>query len=201
MLRFIPQVRQAVMALALACASAAALAGPTYHVTLNTAGLTGTGYLDFSVVGANGAPSAVASVSNLSGAFGLEADRVGAVAGTIPASFTLANAAGDNYLTQAVNFGGLFGFDVSFGGDYETVAGIDGATFAIGLFDALFAEYTLAATFAAQPGSLLGGATLTAEALLPSVDIDAVSEVPEPSQLALLLTALVAAGAVLRRRS
>lgn len=200
MFRFHSVVRQAMLALALVCASAAASAGPSYHVTVNTAGLSGSGFLDFRVEGGPSAVGAVATVTNLFGSFGAEAGRGGAVVGTIPAGFTLSNAVGENYLTQALDFGGLFGFDISFAGDYETVSGVDGATFAIGLLDGLFAEYTLAATFAAQPPGALGGASLSAEAQSPAVAIDQVSEVPEPSELALMLTALVAAGAMLRRR-
>ena len=49
-----------------------------------------------------GAPGAIASVSRFEGVFGAEHERVGQVAGAIPAGFTLANGAGDNYLTQAV---------------------------------------------------------------------------------------------------
>ena len=192
--------QKTLLALALACSSAVALAGPNYHVSVSTAGYTGAGYLDFSVVGTAGAPGAVASISNLSGDFGVEAERVGAVAGAIPAGFTLTNAAGDNYLTQAINFGGLFTFDISFAGEYESVEGIDGATFVIGLYDALFSQYTLVADFAAQPRTDVSDSSLTATAHLPAVSIEALHAVPEPSELALVLTTLLAAGAALRRR-
>lgn len=201
MSNLISLMHKALLALALSCASAAALAGPSYHVTVNTAGLSGAGFLDFSVVGAPGAPGAIASVSNLTGDFGLEAERVGAVAGSIPAGFTLTNAAGDNYLTQAVNFGALFGFDISFAGDYESLEGIDGATFTIGLFDDLFSQYTLAASFAVQPAIAGVPVSLTAETHLSGVTIEQPSAVPEPAAPVLVLTGLMVAGALLRRRS
>lgn len=179
-------------------ASGSACAGPAYHVTVDTAGLSGSGFLDFAVIGAPGAPGAIASVSGLTGDFGPELERVGQVAGGIPAGFTLANGVGDNYLTQAVTFGGLFAFDIRFAGDYETVNGIDGATFAIGWFDAAFSQYTLAATFAAQPGNALEAASLTPTVLDAAVTV---SEVPEPSQLVLVWTAIAAALALRARRS
>lgn len=190
-------LRRVLFALCLMLGSGAAFAGPIYHVTVDTAGLTGQGFLDFSVIGTQGAPGAFATLSNFSGAFGAEADRVGAVAGAIPAGFTVANGAGDNWLTQSVSLGGVFAFDIAFGGDYETVQGIDGATFAVSLYDELFSAQTLVATFAAQPGSVLGAASLTPEALYAGA---AITPVPEPSNLLLVLTALLVVGA-LRLRS
>ena len=200
MSNFTSFLRQAALALLLACGAGAALAGPSYHVTIDTVGMSGSGYLDFSVVGTPGSASAMATVSNLAGAFGAEYERIGAVSGSIPAGFSLANGDGDNYLTQMVTLGGLFGFDISFAGDYQTIEGSDGATFAIGLFDELFSQYTVAATFAAQPAFNGEAANLVASAEMDAVDIAPASAVPEPSQLALMLMGLCAAGFVVRRQ-
>ena len=196
MLKLSSLLQHAALALALSCGAGSAAAGVLYHVDVNTSALSGSGFLDFAVAGWAGAPLASATVSNLTGAFGAEAARNGSVAGAIPAGFALTSAAGDNWLTQEVSFGGMFGFDISIAGPYETVDSGDGATFVIGLFDALMAQYTVAAEFAAQPG--LNGAPAS---LTPSADeaLASINAVPEPAAPALLLAALLAAAAVRRR--
>lgn len=192
-------LQRAALTLALACGSASA--SQIFHVDLNTTALSGSGFLDFAVNGRTGAPLASATVSNLSGAFGAEAERGGAVDGSIPAGFTLTSSAGDNWLTQAVTFGGMFGFDISIGGDFETVAGSDGATFAVGLFDALMGQYAVAARFATLPGldGLPASLATSADPALATL-AEAQADVPEPAAPALFLAALLSAGLVLRRR-
>ena len=190
----------------LALAASAAVAGPSYHVDIDTAALAGqSGYLDFSVIGTLGAPSARATFTNFTSAlgnYGIESDRVGAVLGGIPAGFSLANAAGDNYLTHAISFGGLYGFDVSFSGDYQSVSSPDGASFAVGLYNASFTDYQQQARFDVQPAFGTSGASVTPFALGAGVSIAALntSPVPEPASWAMMLTGLFVTGAIARRR-
>ena len=191
--------------LALSVASAA-FAAPTYHVNLDTSTLAGqSGYLDFSTVGVAGAPGARATFSNLasSGAgYGVESDRVGAVLGGIPSGFSLDNAPGDNYLTHAVALGGMYSFDVSFSGAYQSVNGIDGASFAIGLYNGAMTAYTLMASFEVQPGNGIEAASITPLASSAGVAITQLpsSPVPEPASWAMMLTGLLLTGAMVRHR-
>ncbi len=202
MFNFKTLLQQCLLAATLALSAAgAALAGPTYKVSVDTSALAGTtGFVDFSVVGAAGAPLATATFSNFGGAYGAEADRFGAALGGIPGSFSLQSAPGDNYLTYATSFGGIYSFDVSFSGDYETVPGIDGATFAFGLYDDSFTSYLLQASFAVQPGNGTDAASVAALAESGAVDIAEVSAVPEPGTWALMLLGVFMAGSVARRK-
>lgn len=195
-------LQQCLLAATLAFSAAgAALAGPAYHVSVDTSSLAGsTGYVDFSVVGTAGAPLSVANFSNFGGVVGAEADRFGAAFGTLQGGFMLHSAPGDNYLTYAATFGGIYSFDVSFGGEYESVSGIDGATFVVGLYDANYASYLPQASFLVQPGNDLAGPGVTPVAPFGNVTVSEVSAVPEPASWALLMLGLVMAGAVARRR-
>lgn len=195
-------IKSALLALAMLARAACAL--PVYHVDLDTSAFSGPGFLDFAVVGTPGAPLARARIDHLSGAFGTEASRTGAVQGAIPAGFTLVSQAGGNWLTHAIDFGGVFSFDIAIDGDYLSEEGLDGATFVVGLFDALQTLYTQAASFAAQPGLGSAPATLVASADAPFASVGVVAaEVPEPGQGALFvlagLAALSAAAAARRR--
>lgn len=186
--------------------ASAAFAAPTYHVNLDTSGYAGqAGYLDFGTVGVAGAPGARASFSNLlssGGSYGVESDRLGAVLGAIPGGFSLDNAPGDSYLTHAVALGGMYSFDVSFSGAYQTVNGTDGASFAIGLYNGTLTDYTLLARFDVQPGSAIEAASVTPLATSAAVNITQLpsSPVPEPASWAMMLTGLLLTGAMVRNR-
>lgn len=186
------------VSLALLCASATASAGPTYRVTLDTSGYSGvSGLLDFTFLAANPAsPVTGATLSNFSGAFGLEAGRTGAVSGALPGQVTLYDAAGDNWLTQAVSLGASFGFDISFDDGYLANGGLDGSTFAVSLYNGDFSQY-LGIDGPLLQFDVLPGFILVSD----NNDIAQIAVVPEPSELLLALTGLAMMGLIARRRA
>jgi hypothetical protein len=198
---------KALFALMLAITAASATAGPTYHVSVNTTSLAaqGTGYLDFLLAGNVPAAETIVTLSNFSGAFGADAGRSGGVTGALPGMVTLINSDSINYLTQAVTFGGLFGFDVTFGGDYQTVGGSDGATFGVSIFNADMSAYLGldVVSFALVPafGGAPAAVNVAVDAALASAVLADPAQVPEPSEWLLMLTGLALMGAMLRRRS
>lgn len=197
--------RQAFLSLALVCASAAAMAGPTYLVTIDTQAYPGeSGLLDFGFLGDANAANELVTVSNFSGAFGAEYDRAGGVVGALGDVVTFSNTGSANFLTQEVILGGGFSFLLNFSGDYAMPANpndASGLTFVVALFNSdlsdIFAQlvqFDLMPFVAGEPANI----TITANANL--VDVAEVAQVPEPSQLLLMLSALALAGAALRRR-
>lgn len=191
--------QHALLALALAFGSGAAVAGPTYQVTIDTSSLAGSDALfDLSFLSVDGAVGATASLWNFSGAFGTEAERAGSVAGDIGSGLTLTNADGFNYLTQAITLGGNFSFMISFGGDYESIGGPDGASFAVTIYDQLFNVLAQPMVFDLVPAFLGANAYLDVHI---DTSIASATAVPEPSHLLLVLTALAMLGLAMRRRS
>jgi hypothetical protein len=198
MLNFMTLARKALLAAALVLCSGAALAGPNYLVTVHTQGYSGeSGLLDFGFESYSDAPGAIAHLWNLSGAFGEEYDRTGSVDGDLASGFTFSNSNLSNYLTYGVILGGDFSFNISFHGDYETMEAPNGATF-------------IAALYATELSELLGA--LVQFDLIPAFngnaagvlvsanqDLADVADIPEPSQLLLMLSALALAGVAHRR--
>jgi hypothetical protein len=185
------------LSLALLCGAGAAVAGPTYHVTLDTSAHAGlSGLLDFTFLAASpDVPQTTATLSNFSGAYGVEAGRIGAVSGAIPGLVSLTDAAGDNWLTQAVSLGGIFGFDITFDDAYLANAGLDGSTFALSLYNDDFSQYI------GIDGPLLRFDVLPGLIMVSdNNDIARIALVPEPSELLLVLTGLMMMGMVVRRR-
>jgi hypothetical protein len=204
MFNFTHIARRALLAAALAFSSAAALAGPTYLVTIHTATIEAeSGLMDFNYTSAADAVAGTVTLSNFSGAFGALQDRSGANEGELPGSVTFTAGMTSNYLTHYVIFGGDFSFNVSFGGDYETVEGPNATAFSVGLYDDMLATYFgTAVTFDLVPafnGDPAGVLLTIDDAALATVS--AVADVPEPSQLLLMLSALALAGLALRRRN
>ena len=199
-------VRKAVLAAALAIVSAAASAGQTYLVTIHTQTVEAeAGLLEFNFATLGDVVGGTASLSNFSGAFGEEFDRSGSADGAIPGAVTFTESIFANYLTYNVIFGGDFSFNVTFSGDYETVPGLYAPTFQVSLYDAfLTTEFGVAAQFDLIPalnGDAAGVFVTISNPVLATVTEVVAADVPEPSQLLLMLSALALAGVALRRRS
>jgi hypothetical protein len=184
---------RALLALALTFSTGAVLAGPTYHVAIDTAEFAGTqGYLDLSLVALGDAAPAFATLSNFTGSFGSTTMLEGYAFGGVETGVTLGNSSLVNAFTQLVNFGGRFGFDVSFDLDDGAV----GSAFGVALFNEAFDAY-LGAQGNIVDISLQPGET---PSVLVNSDLAAVGEVPEPSNWMLMASGLMLLGSALQRR-
>lgn len=194
--------RKALLAAALVFISGAALAFPSYQVTIHTQAYSGeSGLLDFGFNGNADAPMGIATLWNISGAFAEEFDRAGGVDGDVATGLTFTSGAASTYLTQSVILGGDFVFNISFSGPIEFMDSPSGLLFAVGLYDAGMTEsldtpvqFDLIPAFNADPAGLF----VTTNPDSATVD-ELVADVPEPSQLLLVLSALALAGVALRR--
>jgi len=182
---------RAMLALMLVTGAGAASAGPTYQVTIDTEGLSGTGMLDFAFLGLESAGAATAYLSNFSGDFGdfwLEGDA----SGDRETGILLGNSVFFNDYLQAVNLGGVFRFNVMF--DFAGEG--DGMTLGVALYDEFFTTYLGAegnlVQFDLMPGS---GVTVSA-----ADGVARVAEVPEPASMTMLLAGLMLLGWTLRQR-
>ena len=182
----------------------AAHAIPTYHVSIDTAGLTGRGLMDFTFLANAGATPASAVLNNFSGAFGATFDRSAGAAGGIPGDIVLGNQDGGDYLTQFVDLGGLFSFDVRFDGDFANTENVDESQFDATLYNddltaylggaGSFAEFVLVPESNGKPGTVL------ASSATGLASVSRLAEVPEPSSPLLALTAFGMLGFARSRR-
>jgi hypothetical protein len=188
MMNFASFLRRAAVALAFTGLAGAAVAGPTYHVSIDTSSLAswGQGNLDLTFANFGAAPSSTATISHLSGAF---ADLSGPT--------VLSSDLGFDELLRSVAFGGTLGFDVAFDGDFLTVDG-DAIGFGVALFDSDFTTY-LNADMDLADFTLVNGA-VTVDVPGQGITVGPAAAVPEASQWALFLTGLVLLGAVTRRQ-
>lgn len=184
---------KALLAVALATGAGIASAGPTYHVSLDTTSFSGDGFLELTFLGLGNAAPATATLSNFTGAYGSVVDVSGPVSGSTDDTITFSNS-DLNDLFQAITLGALFGFDVNFDVDGSMGAGSSLAVMLAGA-DSYLTE-SPAVRIELVPG---GDPVITAVAGIGSVT-QAVADVPEPSDWAMLLTGLGLMGFTLRRR-
>ena len=198
MFNLITLARKALLATALVLCCGAALAGPTYLVTIHTQDYSGeSGLLDFSLGGTGDSPLVLAHMWNFSGAFSGEFDRSSNVSGDLAGGVTMDNTRASNYLTENVVLGDDLSFMLGFSGAYELTNSAWDTLFAVVLYDASLSEmWAIPAQIDLLPA--FNGAPVTV-----LVDADAnttVTVVPEPSELLLMFSALALAGLALRRK-
>ena len=184
------------LALTLACGTA--LATPiSYHVDVSTRDFAseGSGYLELNFAGPGTAADATALISKLTGV-----DPVAAIlfdsASNPAAGQYLLGAPGDGGLWQAVTFGGMLGFDVTFDGP---ASGSDGVRFTVALVgqaDYLTPSIVQIDLFPGQVPAIQVSDIARVGALA-----DVPANVPEPSAALLVAIGLLMAGAVGRRRA
>ncbi|MDB5745525.1 MAG: sorting protein [Massilia sp.] len=181
---------RALLALMLVTGAGAALAGPTYHVTIDTAGYTGTGTIDFTLFGYESSPDATAFLSNFTGDFGSESELINA-SGSI-ATGVLLGPRDFSWFAQTLNLGQTFGFDLRF----DVGQAGDPVGFSVGLYSDTLGHYL------GEIGTLVAIELTPGQPDLVFADagLAIVSEVPEPATLASLALGLALMGSTLRAR-
>jgi len=192
-------LRQAVLALALAGSSLAAMAGPMgFHVNVDTRGRSGTGWLDVMFNGSSVAPI-TATLRNFS-------SPVGAVTDEFQVTFNPDGSIGlvnmpdiGSYLTFDLILGGSFGFDVLFSDDQSSDMTEGGSllSIALGQGDEVLGDPFGIVQFELRPGQ--GIALPDPDRAFATVDRIA-ADLPEPADWLLVATGLALLGASLRRR-
>lgn len=190
----------------------AAHAGPVlqdatqFRVQFDSRGLSGDGWLAFTLLpGALPASGVQARLSQFSGNWQTGQVREGDVQGDFPL-LQLGNTSGYNELLQAVQWGGMLEFELSFGGNYALLPGDIGSTLGIAMLSADQQSYLgnpqgNVLEFALMPGLAGLPATLSLNNHAP--DLAQVrpmfAPVPEPDVLALSAIGLLMLLACSRR--
>jgi hypothetical protein len=182
---------RALLALCLIGAVPAALAGPTYQVTIKTANLPANlpaaSMLDLQFLGLGGAEPAFAYLSNFSG--DLDVLSLDNASGDLASGFTIGNNTGLNSVLFQLLSASTIRFDVRF----ETGAAGDGTTFSAALLDEFFGN--LGGDFPLLEIDLMPGAP---DELRVTAGLAEANAVPEPADWALVMTGLLLIGAMRR---
>jgi hypothetical protein len=186
---------RALVALAMFSSSGQLFASPVYHVSIDSAGLSGQGYLDFLFLGLGSAARSDVQLTHFTGDFDRSTSTASNADGSLDAGVTIHNDTGWNEFAQLANFGGLFAFDVQFSTAND---GTSGSNLSIALLDSGLNGYVGGTTgdmasFQVYPGR---------PALFTASDRAAVgpAAVPEPATLAEVASGLMLLFGTLRRR-
>ncbi|WP_426193657.1 NF038129 family PEP-CTERM protein [Massilia sp. DWR3-1-1] len=193
-------IQRLLLAVSLGGTMALAQAEPlSYHVTVNTATLTGSGYFDATLAATTvAAQGLTVSLSNFAGAFG-NVDNVASYDYmTIANGFALSNAA-PNYLSQQVDFGGELSFDVLFSGAFLSATTAETLPLFFSLWDSAFAQIGDSGGFNVA-GTGIDRISLMGSNDLITITANGATEVPEPAALLLMLTAFALMGVMVKRR-
>ena len=182
---------RALLALMLVTGAGTALAGPTYHVTIDSTGYTGTGTIDFLFSTYVPSSDGTAFLSNFTGNYMGQGTAVGEVSGDLGTGLLLGTRDGFSTFEQALGLGQRFSFDVRF----DTGAFDDGLGFSVGLRDAMN-------QYLGETGTLVVIELTPGEPNLVMVDaaLANAAEVPEPATLAAMMLGLTLMGSTLRAR-
>ena len=183
-----------ILALGLLAGRAGAMAGPTYHVDVDSASLgTDKGYLALSFLGFDLAGTATATVSNWQGDFAGTGVAYGNAAVDFGTRLLTITSAQEGFLFD-VAFGKTFSFDVSF--DVDTVPFESAFGIALSDLEGNYATGGDLASIVLSPDAPIRLAAVNAD----FVTIGETAAVPEPSTLLSLFTGIGLLGFTLRRR-
>lgn len=190
-------LRQCLLAVALFGGAAAAFAGPTYHVNVETGGQIGLGAIDFFLDPAVTAAPLTATLSNFSSNVGPFASSSGDYTLGTNGNFSLSNQDTLPYVQRDLALGGPLTFDVTFDGAFFDVFG-GGSTFSFGLYNGvgLFGVGTFDLDASGGPIVI----NFVADGIEASSTLAEPNAVPEPSSVLMIMTGLGLVGVTARRR-
>lgn len=170
-------------------------ASSLYHVSIDSTGLSGQGYLDFLFLGTGSSASADVRLTHFAGDFDKSTFTASNADGSLDGGVTIHNDTGWNEFGQLAHFGGLLTFDVQFGIADDATGG---STLSIALLDAGLNAYAGGtagdmASFQVYPDQAPFFTVSDRAAVGPAV-------VPEPASLAEMASGLILLCGALRRR-